>query len=441
MADAGHSNTTPLDPHQQHFDPSLVAHHHNFKNITASHFDGSASLQQFPNLSQGYEEQPSPSVHSNVQHNVPSTPNIGIPEHQSFDMAPPPETTFGSFADLHAFAQSHAAAHGYALSINTTAKNRARVKLACVCYGNPKNTHKLTDETRIRKNRLSAKTGCRMWVEGKKMDDGTWVLRVGQGNHNHAGRNVEEWSVHRRRTWGLGGAGGGIVAGAVPAAQTRVGGNGSVGEIVWKIVETEMARGSAGSGINEQTGARDRGVGRTVKVLQERLPGIRIYKRDIYNIRAQIKKARLEQEQAQENNGDTSMTDFGANSQDFADLESQLDPALMRQCQQALDNQQQNAQLQGMNNNGTPSQLIRQPFIPASEQQLRAHEQANEDEVLQLRIENQDLRDQIEKLKAESGRNTREAEKAKIESQKLKVQVEQLKLEVIYLQTSEKDTQ
>ncbi|KAI4632850.1 hypothetical protein J4E80_000209 [Alternaria sp. BMP 0032] len=37
---------------------------------------------------------------------------------------------------------------------------------------------------------------------------------------------------------------------------------------------------------------RDRGVGRTVEVLQARLPGIHIFKRDVYNIRAQIKRAR-----------------------------------------------------------------------------------------------------------------------------------------------------
>ncbi|RYF37066.1 MAG: hypothetical protein EOO38_26915, partial [Cytophagaceae bacterium] len=88
-----------------------------------------------------------------------------------FDMLPPPSSTHASWQALHDYAQSHASQHGYALSINTTAKNRSRIKLACVCFGQPKNTHKLTAETRIRKNRVSYKTGCRMWVEGRKQED------------------------------------------------------------------------------------------------------------------------------------------------------------------------------------------------------------------------------------------------------------------------------
>lgn len=67
------------------------------------------------------------------------------------------------------------------------------------------------------------------------------------------------------------------------------------GGLVWQIVEQEMVR----KGGPDQ--GRDRGVGRTVKVLQDRLPGIRIFKRDVYNIRAQIKRAR---KQAGEEVGD-----------------------------------------------------------------------------------------------------------------------------------------
>ncbi|KAG9379552.1 hypothetical protein A1F94_009908 [Pyrenophora tritici-repentis] len=58
------------------------------------------------------------------------------------------------------------------------------------------------------------------------------------------------------------------------------------GGLVWKIVEQEMLRRG------ETNQGRDRGVGRTVEVLQARLPGIHIFKRDVYNIRAQIKRAR-----------------------------------------------------------------------------------------------------------------------------------------------------
>ncbi|KNG49568.1 cell cycle control protein [Stemphylium lycopersici] len=244
-----------------------------------------------------------------------------------FDMLPPPNhSVHASWQALHDYAQSHASEHGYALSINTTAKNRSRIKLACVCYGQPKNTHKLTAETRVRKNRVSYKTGCKMWIEGKKLDDGKWLLRVGESQHNHAGRESAGWAVQRKRTWGV--VGGRIGVGGVTAkeelaklslpdskdtledmdaeaegdnypevyslqqpqqkqtTQKPAAHSLERGGLVWKIVEQEMLRKG---GPNQ---GRDRGVGRTVDVLQARLPGIHIFKRDVYNIRAQIKRAR-----------------------------------------------------------------------------------------------------------------------------------------------------
>jgi hypothetical protein len=249
------------------------------------------------------------------QHGVASTVFSGQSHtvDTGFDMLPPVPSTHDSWQALHDYAQSHASEHGYALSINTTAKNRSRIKLACVCYGQPKNTHKLTAETRVRKNRVSYKTGCRMWVEGKKQEDGTWLLRVGEPHHNHAGRPSEGWAVQRKRTWGV--VGGRVGVGGVTAkeelarlsnGQAEKDGNDDEhnegeedngpsqksshslerGGLVWKIVEQEMLRKG------EPSQGRDRGVGRTVEVLQARLPGIHIFKRDVYNIRAQIKRAR-----------------------------------------------------------------------------------------------------------------------------------------------------
>ena len=252
---------------------------------------------------QPYGQQP-------LDQDPPQIPNSAPPG--QFDMLPPPNSMHTSWQALHDYAQTHASDHGYALSINTTAKNRARIKLACVCYGAPKNTHKLTPQTRIRKNRVSYKTGCKMWVEGKKLEDGLWMLRVGEPAHNHPGRAVEGWALQRKRTWGV--EGGRIGVGGVTAKEekakeiTAQDGEPSIevdepnstsqqlqqhdghslerGGIVWKIVEQEMLRkGGPSQG-------RDRGVGRTVKVLEERLPGIHIFKRDVYNIRAQIKRAR-----------------------------------------------------------------------------------------------------------------------------------------------------
>ncbi|KAF1837309.1 hypothetical protein BDW02DRAFT_491531 [Decorospora gaudefroyi] len=247
--------------------------------------------------------------------------HVGI---QHMDMLPPPDSVHASWQALHEFAQSHASEHGYALSINTTAKNRSRIKLACVCFGQPKNTHKLTAETRVRKNRVSCKTGCKMWIEAKKQEDGTWLLRVGEAQHNHAGRESAAWAVQRKRTWGV--VGGRMGVGGVTAKEelaklsledskdtledTDVAGDGEGDEdthgpssssqaqsskpthsldrggLVWKIVEQEMLRKGG------PTQGRDRGVGRTIDVLQARLPGIHIFKRDVYNIRTQIKRAR-----------------------------------------------------------------------------------------------------------------------------------------------------
>jgi hypothetical protein len=259
---------------------------------------------------------PSGSTHAEDEY---YTADVALQAHDTppprhFDMLPPQSSTHASWQALHDYAQSHASQHGYALSINTTAKNRSRIKLACVCYGQPKNTHKLTAETRIRKNRVSYKTGCKMWIEGKKQEDGTWLLRVGEAQHNHVGRPSEGWAVQRKRTWGV--VGGRIGVGGITAKEelARLNNMGNEqadkdededneaeeaegiaqkanhslerGGLVWKIVEQEMLR------TGEPSQGRDKGVGRTVEVLQARLPGIHIFKRDVYNIRAQIKRAR-----------------------------------------------------------------------------------------------------------------------------------------------------
>lgn len=306
-------------------------------------------------------------------HDLSWQPNTPSTSPSQFDMLPPPNSTHPSWQALHNYAQTHASAHGYALSINTTAKNRSRIKLACVCYGSPKNTHKLTPETRVRKNRVSYKTGCRMWIEGKKQEDGSWVLRVGEPNHNHPGRAVEGWALQRKRTWGV--QGGRIGVGGVTAKEEKVR-SGAVeneqdvddedaqanidvppehrktnhslesGGLVWKIVEQEMLRKGTGHG-------RDRGVGRTVKVLEKRLPGIHIFKRDVYNIRAQIKRARkaagqqlgeglddIDNEGSEVPDGEEGPDTQGAQLVREAGHKSfpEIDPMLVAQCNDALRN-------------------------------------------------------------------------------------------------------
>ncbi|KAF9739924.1 hypothetical protein PMIN02_000466 [Paraphaeosphaeria minitans] len=309
-------------PPEQHALPSHIDHtglhlDPNLSPESSRHPNEPASSAAAHHGSHDFTEPSMPSEPRTIAAPPPIPPSTAPPG--QFDMLPPLPSTHSTWQALHTYAQSHASAHGYALSINTTAKNRSRIKLACVCYGAPKNTHKLTPETRVRKNRVSYKTGCKMWIEGKKGEDGLWVLRVGEGAHNHEGRVTQGWAVQRKRTWGV--QGGRVGTGGVTALEEqeqqrmdsvdhgqptheddvppddtistpdrssnrKASHSLESGGLVWKIVEQEMLRkGVAGQG-------RDRGVGRTVQILEEKLPGIHIFKRDVYNIRAQIKRAR-----------------------------------------------------------------------------------------------------------------------------------------------------
>lgn len=239
---------------------------------------------------------------------------------------------------------------------------------------------------------MSYKTGCKMWIEGKKGEDGVWILRVGEGTHNHEGRPSEGWAVQRKRTWGV--QGGRVGVGGVtaheereqqrlvsldqgqpsqddeappdesletPEGSSRTSSHSlESGGLVWKIVEQEMLR----KGVASQ--GRDRGVGRTVKILEDRLPGIHIFKRDVYNIRAQIKRARkaagqqLGENLALSDEDENPPSDAERSSSSHPALRppshaqpphtphthgqqerenfSQIDPSLIAQCNSALEN-------------------------------------------------------------------------------------------------------
>jgi hypothetical protein len=199
-----------------------------------------------------------------------------------------------------------------------------------------------------------------MWIEGKKQEDGLWALIVGEPVHNHPGRAVEGWALQRKRTWGV--QGGRVGVGGVTAKEEKERmdsiDNGlpvneyqvqrpqhesqessqkashslESGGLVWRIVEQEMLRkGGLAQG-------RDRGVGRTVKVLEERLPGIHIFKRDVYNIRAQIKRARKAAGQQVGEGLDDSDNEI---EEEREVLDPEIDPNLVAQCNSALQNVKQ----------------------------------------------------------------------------------------------------
>lgn len=383
---------------------------------------------------------------------LPPTPANDAPT-PHFDMLPPADSTHPSWQALHAYAQNHASLHGYALSINTTAKNRSRIKLACVCYGAPKNTHKLTPETRVRKNRVSYKTGCKMWVEGKKMEDGLWMLRVGEAEHNHAGRPSEGWALQRKRTWGVQGGrvgSGGIIAqeereqqqlGSIDQGQhsqdnvaqvndtpgtphegVNPGADHSFerGSLAWKIIEEEMQRkGVGGEG-------RDRGVGRTIKILEERLPGIHMFKRDVYNIRAQIKRARQAAGQPLDMN--TSLS--GDQQTPHADPESSSHPQSHPPAQQ----------LPEQHPDRHPQQHPQQQIVQGAVQHERdgfsqidpiliAQCNSALEQVPQVQAEDQQseidrLRKEVESLRHALGLRTKEVEEKNAENENLRGQLE-----------------
>lgn len=353
-----------------------------------------------------------------------------------FDMLPPPNSTHSTWQELHDFAQLHASAHGYALSINTTAKNRSRIKLACVCYGQPKNTHKLTAETRVRKNRVSYKTGCRMWIEGKKQDDGSWILKVGEPNHNHSGRSIEGWAVQRKRTWGV--RGGRIGVGGVTAKEEKQRMQGDTmegaedeqnhtgiesikpthslerGGIVWKIVEQEMMRKNLpGQG-------RDRGVGRTVNALQERLPGIRIFKRDVYNIRAQIKRARKAAGQ-----------ELGDGLESDIDEEVEAEGDVGGEGIEEQEQEQEQEQLDMDIGDRNPPEI--DPMLVAQcNDALKNVSQQEDSEVDRLRRE-------VEQLRQALAQRTQEVEAKNGENERLRVQVELASMGIYNERTSQAD--
>jgi hypothetical protein len=268
-----------------------------------------------------------------------------------------------------------------------------------------------------------------MWIEGKKQEEGIWTLRVGEGAHNHPGRAVDGWAVQRKRTWGL--QGGRVGVGGVTAKEEKERGDQNANEqsvfedatleqddldivdstrkashslesggLVWKIVEQEMLRkGGPGQG-------RDRGVGRTVKILEERLPGIHIFKRDVYNIRAQIKRARKAAgQQLGEGLDESDIEEAGDEAQAEANARnqghnaqgsnrnrhfSQIDPTLVEQCNSALQN------------------------IPSREQP----------EVDYLRREVQYLRGEVAELRNALAQRTKELNDKNSENDSLRVQVE-----------------
>lgn len=115
-------------------------------------------------------------------------------------LEPPSEGLYQSKEDLLRNCKDHAMQAGYALSILKSNAYSKSIVIACVCYGQPTNKWKLTEENRKRPNRSSKKTGCRMSCVGKEQPDGQWRLSIREGEHNHGPTPRGTYAAHRKRS-------------------------------------------------------------------------------------------------------------------------------------------------------------------------------------------------------------------------------------------------
>lgn len=161
-------------------------------------------------------------------------------------LEPPPEGLCDSKEDLVKQCKDHAMQAGYAMSILKSNAHNKTIVIACVCYGQPANKWKLTEETRQRPNRSSKKTGCRMCCVGKEEPDGKWRLTIREGQHNHNPAPIGTYAAHRKR--------------ATPVKER-------ITQDLW-----------AGCAVRQ-----------TQAQLQQQFPGALITKRDIFNERVQAK--------------------------------------------------------------------------------------------------------------------------------------------------------
>lgn len=136
----------------------------------------------------------------------------GAPEPTTVDtdnpMPPPPAgSIYASRDDLLRSANTHARQYGYALSIKKSTASGQKSIIVCTREGRPMNNHHLTDETRVRKGRVSKRSGCKMKIAGNRIrrmrDDGmgeeeVWRLRVIHGEHNHGPDDPKMNPIHRK---------------------------------------------------------------------------------------------------------------------------------------------------------------------------------------------------------------------------------------------------
>lgn len=146
-----------------------------------------------------------------------------------FHLPPPPEGTYSSEEALEEAIHSWSLEHGYELVRRASKKNAKGVLykryMHCSRHGKAANTGKLTEVTRQRFNRKSARINCPMSIAVVAIDptnpDGEWQVRHRKTHHNHGPLDALNLAGHRRRAraGGIETAVDGLFAIGTPTAQ------------------------------------------------------------------------------------------------------------------------------------------------------------------------------------------------------------------------------
>lgn len=140
-------------------------------------------------------------------------PDPGAPAPSTNDadnpMPPPPAGTIFLTRDaLLKGCNEHARKYGYAMSIKKSSASGSKTIIVCTREGKPMNNHHLTDESRVRRGRVSKRSGCRMKIAGNRIrrttaageEEEVWRLRIIEGQHNHGPDEIRLNPIHRKMT-------------------------------------------------------------------------------------------------------------------------------------------------------------------------------------------------------------------------------------------------
>ena len=146
-----------------------------------------------------------------------------------FHLPPPPEGQYPSEEALEEAVHSWSLEHGYELVRRASKKNAKGILykryMHCSRHGKAANTSKLTDQTRQRFNRKSARINCPMSIAVVSTDpmnpQGEWQVRHRKTHHNHGPLDALALTGHRRRAraGGIEQAVDGLLAIGTPTAQ------------------------------------------------------------------------------------------------------------------------------------------------------------------------------------------------------------------------------